>query len=437
MNAVRKTLIGAAIVALSAGTQAAQLTTPWTFTATNGGPFSPLIDGPPTLTWSFAAEGTTIAGAVGEPTSGSDLIDFLDTTFGSGGGGSDLTLRPWFSIFDDSFDRLASVSGLTFVYEDDDDGATISGANFGGILDTRGDIRIGGHSIDGQSGSNTLAYNYFPNHGDMVIDTDNTTFYSNPANDFRAARNVIMHELLHGVGLEHVESSDANFLSEPIINLGFDGPQFDDILGLHSLYGDVNEKNGGNDTSGTATSLGTLNDGDSANVGTDADDTVVARTDVDFVSIDQGSDVDFWSFTITEASTLDAILNPQGPTYSEGPQGGPQSPYDSTMNMDLILDIFDQDGTTILQTINGTGVGGTESGLGIALAGPGTYFARVRQDSANQQQPRAQLYELGLTVSAATQPPTPTPQASEPWTLALTAMGLFGAARTARRKKRA
>ena len=30
---------------------------------------------------------------------------------------------------------------------------------------------IMGKFVDGQAGSNTLAYNYFPNHGDMIIDT--------------------------------------------------------------------------------------------------------------------------------------------------------------------------------------------------------------------------------------------------------------------------
>ena len=84
-----------------------------------------------------------------------------------------------------------------YVYEPADDGLAINGSTsvfFDGILNSRGDLRIGGTSIDGTSG--TLAYNYFPDSGDMVLDTDDMSFYSNPFNNFRAMRNVIMHE--HG-----------------------------------------------------------------------------------------------------------------------------------------------------------------------------------------------------------------------------------------------
>ncbi|MCQ6458457.1 matrixin family metalloprotease, partial [Vibrio parahaemolyticus] len=88
----------------------------------------------------------------------------------------------------------------------------------------RGDVRIGGHTIDGSSG--TLAYNFFPNTSDMVIDTADS-FYSVTTDNSLRLRNVIMHEAGHGLGISHVESNNGSFLMEPFINLGFDGPQFD------------------------------------------------------------------------------------------------------------------------------------------------------------------------------------------------------------------
>ena len=43
-------------------------------------------------------------------------------------------------------------------------------------------MRIGGVFIDGNSG--VLAYNYFPDYGDMVLDTGDGNFYDNPGNNF-------------------------------------------------------------------------------------------------------------------------------------------------------------------------------------------------------------------------------------------------------------
>ena len=65
----------------------------------------------------------------------------------------------------------ASISGLEFAFEAADDGAAFITSP--GIINTRADLRIAAHSIDGQSGPNTLAYNYLPESGDQVIDSDN------------------------------------------------------------------------------------------------------------------------------------------------------------------------------------------------------------------------------------------------------------------------
>jgi hypothetical protein len=159
----------------------------WSTTATNGGGLGQ--GDPTTITWGIAPDNTpTNNGTV------SNLIAFLDNNIGNTG--ATIQDRPWFSIFQDSFDRIEETTGIDFVFETADDGVQMSSGN-SGILGTRADIRIMGRSIDGQSGGNTLAFNFFPNHGDMVIDTDNSNFYSDSTNNFIGFRNVLMHEVGH------------------------------------------------------------------------------------------------------------------------------------------------------------------------------------------------------------------------------------------------
>ena len=179
---------------------------------------------PVTLTWSFAPDGTNIPGE-----GASNLVSYFDGLFGVTSGSNDLTQRPWFAYFKQSFDRWTALGGINFVYEPNDNGSSLQTTS--GALGVRGDVRIGGAFVDGPS--STLAYTWLPNSGDMVFDTGETNFYSNSSNGYRQLRNTIMHELGHAFGLLHIESSTDNLLMEPIINLGFDGPQLDDIRGLH------------------------------------------------------------------------------------------------------------------------------------------------------------------------------------------------------------
>ena len=70
----------------------------WTTTATDG--LTAAVGFPVTLTWGIASDGTSIS------TGGtSNLISFFDGLYGHGGGGADLTLRPWFTLVKQSFDR--------------------------------------------------------------------------------------------------------------------------------------------------------------------------------------------------------------------------------------------------------------------------------------------------------------------------------------------
>ncbi len=394
------------------GAHSFQQNTRWTSTATNGGGLQ--LGDPTTITWSFVPDGASWDEGP------SDLISFLDSTIGSGPGGSDLTQRPWFDSFSSSFDRWSSISGLSYVYEPNDDGASAN-SNAPGSLGVRGDVRIGGGFIDGNSG--VLAFNFFPNDGDMTLDTGDFNFYGNTSNNSRRLRNVVQHEHGHGLGMSHVESSDSGFLMEPFIQTSFDGVQLDEIRGVQLFYGDALEKNGGNNTSATATVLGNIQDA-SAGIGLDAPngDTGgaprVFSNQTDFISLGSEADTDFFSFDVDVASELLAILTPRGATYSQGPQNGSQSDTDTTDDVDLILSIFDTDGTTLLASSDATGNGFSETVAGLLLDDAGTYFARIMGVGSNMQ-----FYSLELSSVAI----------PEPTALALAALGLPLALRRTRR----
>lgn len=345
---------------------------------------------PITLTWSILPDGTLIQG---EGNSG--LIAFFDGLFGAGAGGTDLTQRPWFSLLSSSFDRWSQVSGITFVYEPNDDGQIHGTAD--GVLGLRGDFRLGGAPVDGSNG--TLAYSYFPSNSDIVIDTDDTAFYSNATQNYRAFRNTLMHEVGHGLGLNHVTSNTDNFLLEPTINISFDGPQLDDIRGVQWYYGGALEKSNsgqGNDTVANSTDLGLLVPGETVSIGANAaGDTVVAATELDFVSVANSTDADYFAFDVTGPVGLNAVLTPLGGVFNQAAQGSTQAQFNANSRSNLSLAIFDLDGATPLVLANLTPAGEPESFTGLRLPAEGRYYARVTGSSEI-----VQLYRLDLSAVA-------------------------------------
>ena len=362
----------------------------WSTTATDG---SGLGQGDQTtLTWSVVPDGTAIpalGGISGESADPSDFVSFMGGVYGVASNDANYTDEPWFAHFDSVFDRWSELTGINYVYEPNDDGAAFT--NFSsaalGVLGTRGDVRIGGHFIDGSSG--VLAYNFFPSHGEMIIDTGDN-FYSTTTNDSIRLRNVVAHEAGHGIGLRHVESNNAGFLMEPFISTSFDGPQLDDVLGAQRHYGDDFEPN---DLSTTATGLGSLAAGQTLTIGGDATDTVVAAGDTSFVSIDGNADSDFFSFTLSAAADVDLVLTPLGPTYNQGPQGGTQSPFNTAAQNDLTLELRDTNGTTVLASANAIPTAPGQS-ISFPVPAAGTYFARVSGASD-----AAQLFQLAVSSS--------------------------------------
>ncbi len=350
-----------------------RLGTRWGATATSGGG---LQQGDPTvITWSFIPDGTIIPGGAngaGEPSAPSNLIAFLNGIYGS--------QAVWQALYQQMFDRWSDLTGLTYVYQPTDDGAAFPGS--GGALGVRGDVRIGGHFIDGNSG--ILAYNFFPNTGDMVIDTADN-FYSDTSNSSLRLRNVLSHEHGHGIGLFHTCPTNNTKLMEPFINLNFDGPQHDDRLGGMRGYGDSAENN---NTAPTATSLGlTLANG---------------TYSVQDVSIDDNLDVDFFSFTVAPGNKSAAVtITPVGFTYLEGPQNNDGSCSAGTLFNSLIItnlgvQLLDTNGVTVLGTANLNAAGVAEVIPTTPLpSGSGPYYVRVFGNGVDN----AQLYSVGLTLS--------------------------------------
>ncbi|MEQ8785965.1 MAG: Ig-like domain-containing protein [Pirellulaceae bacterium] len=334
-----------------------------------------------TLTWSIVPDGTWIPGFVGESAASSKFVSFMKSLYGSTSGS--IESQPWFPLIVSVFDRWSEVSGLTFVYEPHDDGAAFSNvaSTAPGEAGVRGDIRIGGHAIDGASG--TLAYNFFPNNGEMILDTSDS-FFSNTADNSLRLRNVMAHELGHGIGLSHVDPVEQTKLMEPFASTAFDGPQHDDILAAQRLYGDEFEKGAGNDSISKAVSLGAIGN---------SRVTIGDHEAEQYVSIDGAGDRDYFSFVAGAGSILDATLTPLGGTYLSGGQDGSVSSFNSKTQNNLRLAIYDAD-LQLVASASSRGLGGAESLADIALTAGGKYYARILGD-----RDAAQFYQLQLDVS--------------------------------------
>jgi serralysin len=340
------------------------LSTRWTGTATNG---AGLNQGDPTtLTYSFIPDGTNIVGE-----GSSNLHSFMNSQIGAG---------TWQNRFATALGEWSDVSGLNYVYEPNDDGVNLSGGGAAGVLGVRGDVRIGGNFIDGNSG--ILAYNYFPNGGDMVIDTGDGSFYGNGSNSHIRLRNVVTHEAGHGIGLSHVESDSNRFLMEPFIDISFVGPQIDDIRGAQRGYGDMDENN---NSFGAASNYNSLTNGGAPFVGSDFPNLTLRSTD-------DNTDTDYFAVTTGEPVTMTVILSPSGGSYQYTSQGGGGGGafFNATSVSDLKMTINDPS-TSILQFIDETGDGEGELAL-IELPEPGQYYIVVSSDNTNN----IQTYNLGL-----------------------------------------
>lgn len=339
----------------------------WSATATNG--FGLKQGDPTTLTWSIVPDGVAISGAIGEPSAPSNLRAFLNGIYGS--------QAAWLAIFQQVFDRWSEITGVTYVYEPNDDGVPLFGSS--GALGVRADVRIGGHAIDG--GFGVLAYNYYPNNGDMVLDTADA-FYANTSNGSIRLRNTLAHEHGHGLGFAHSCPINQTKLMEPYLTTAFDGPQLDEILGGTRLYGDDLEHN---DAVANASDLGSLGNG-----------TLTLRD----LSVDDDADSDWFRFGVSAGKKASVTVTPRGAAYLMGAQNNDGScsagtSFSSLALNDVAVQVLDGDGSSVLGTANANGAGVAESLSDVVLpGGAGTYYLRVLPGTSNA----AQIYDLALTI---------------------------------------
>jgi serralysin len=362
----------------------------WTFTA-SGGAAGP-VGTPITLTWGLADDGTLVQNVTPGVNRNSNLIAKLDSWYGAGPGGSDLTQRPWFGYLASSYNRWAEVSGVAFNYEPNDDGANHNVA--AGVTGVRADVRLAGARYDGTVGVNigTAGYTIAPDFGDVFLDTDDNAYYSNAANNAFSLRHTLMHELGHSLGLGHLTSSNSLALLEPFTQTNFDGPQHDDIRGVQFLYGDALEKNGGNNSIAAATPLGIISGDSVVSIGTDGGESVVTAEMSDFVSINRSADIDVFSFSVTGASQVNVTMTPLGFSYAHQAQGLGSTTIQSDRVGDLALEVR-QNGVS-LGISNGGGLGVAET-LGFATAGAGNYTVHVTGTTT-----ATQLYRLDVAVTS-------------------------------------
>ena len=362
----------------------------WSRTATNGGG---LTQGTPTtITYSFVPDGLIIPGrpSGNDATGPSNLQARLNQIYGS--------RQVWLQQFAAVGAALSAQTGLTYVYEPNDDGAPF-GTESPGQLGVRGDMRISGRRIDGDEGG-ILAYNYSPDFGDMVIDTPDT-FYNDISSNSLNLRNVVTHEFGHGLGLAHTCPINTTKLMEPTVTRNFDGPQFDDNRGLQRFYGDRLDNN---DTAETATDLGPLSNG------------TLSRS---FVSIDGTSDVDFFRFTLPPSRGLTINVTPSGAPYLEGPQNDDGSCsagalFDPKTVNDLGFELLTRTTATgpltVVRTGNSAAIGEQETISTSAFPAGGEFLVRVFGGTVDQ----VQTYDINFIVGPPGSTPEPTPTPTPP-----------------------
>lgn len=342
---------------------------------------------PTILTYSFVPDGTVVPAERGQPDRPSDLFAFMNALYGG--------TANWQPLYHDMFLRWGDVSGLTFVYEPFDDGSRL--VDNPGVAGARGDLRMAGAAIDGPSG--ILAYNYYPSAGDMVIDTSDDYWLTRLGNNSRALRNVLAHEVGHGLGMAHVCPVTTTKLMEPFVSDVFDGIRHDDIRHAHYWYGDVAEPN---NSATVATNLGNVPTCIPLRYGA----VMLPGVNTPYssvYSVNDGTDQDWFKITAAGPDSITVTVSPIGLAYDDSPQacgGNPGSCcsggfINSKELGNLALAVFNSDGSVLISgmDMNGTGAGET---LTFPAATGSTYLVRV---IVTDSPTRPQSYTLDVNAA--------------------------------------
>ncbi|MGJ8696085.1 MAG: matrixin family metalloprotease [Verrucomicrobiaceae bacterium] len=347
---------------------------------------------PITITWSIVPDGTPTPNT-DQDLADSDFRSWMQSLYG-GDATAPAASQPWFPLISDAFAAMEAECGINFIYEPNDDGASVLSQNRG-VIGIRGDIRLSARFVDGNSspfgGNNVLAFAFAPDHGDIIFDSGDSFFDSTNQNSIRL-HNVTTHELGHALGLAHVCPINRTKLMEPFAITSFRGPQFDETYSLQRQYGDPLENTGGsvsNDRASSASPITPLSD--------------VPLT-LQWLSIDDNADLDYLRFPAKEFQNVQAIISPNRASYQEGPQTESCSTaplFNPSSQHDLTLELLDQNGSTVLATSDSGGLGEGESILDFPIDEDGDYYLRINGGGDNT----SQTYSLTLLVGGA--PPKP------------------------------
>jgi hypothetical protein len=356
--------------------------------------WSGTMGSPKALSWSFVPDGLSVEGGT------SSLFATMDAKFASVGGRA-----TWVAKITACFARWQALTGLTYTRKTDGTHDWDDGAAWGtGGGTNRGDIRIAAIYIDGPS--NVLAFDYYPENGDMCLDKDEN--WQSSSGDYRFLRNIIMHEHGHGIGIAHICPASGYWLMEPYLSTSFDGPQHDDIRAAQRFYGDPYEIS---DSYTQAYDLGNLAHGTNITIGPVP---TPAVSNGSVLSIDENGEQDWFKFTVTFNGKASVSVTPKGLTYDSSPQVGQNCTSGNNVNSlaaaNLAVQVIAQNGTTVLATADSQPSGSSETLSDVLLTGgPGTYYVKVYETDSPTA---SQLYYFNLSVSNTTAdvtPPLPNP----------------------------
>jgi len=350
---------------------------------------------PTTVRWSIVPDGVVIPDelSTGWSAAPSNFFATMNAKFLFSGGSNTAVQQ-----IRECFDRWEEISGIDFVFVSVN-GVTDDGAAWGsGGSATRGDIRIGMKALDGVN--NVVGYNRFPQDGgDQVLDSAEA--WGQSANSFLFLRQTVMHELGHAMGILHsCDQGASDFLMEPQLDLSFDGPRADDMLSVHSLYGDILEPN---DAPGPSNWTIPLSNNNSATLGAIPPPvTGTAPNDARTYSISKVNDVDYFKIILVTPARVRVDARPIGSTYATSPQNpntGSCATTPQTLNLltaaNLRIELLAADGTTVLQLANSQPAGDIER-VDLELP-PADYYFRVSAETAGFNY--AQFYEIRVDTT--------------------------------------